>query len=73
VIPGKSDVPPSDCARRRTRELARPANAYIHQPWGAGDRILAAAGVRLGETYTAPIVDDAKARQRAPAAYETAK
>jgi deoxyribodipyrimidine photo-lyase len=37
----------------------------IHAPWTATSIELAAAGVRLGQTYPAPIVDHAAARSRA--------
>ena len=45
----------------------------IHAPWEAGPLDLAAADVVLGDTYPEPIVDHADARQRAIAAYETAR
>jgi deoxyribodipyrimidine photo-lyase len=41
----------------------------IHQPWTATSAQLSAAGARLGETYPLPIVDHARARQAALAAY----
>jgi deoxyribodipyrimidine photo-lyase len=71
VLQGEKFDPDGDYVRRWTPELARLPNAYIHQPWRAGERILAAAGVRVSETYPAPIVDLAEARHRAMAAYET--
>lgn len=62
-----------DYVRCWTLELARLPNACIHQPWRAGERVPAAAGVRLGETCPTPIMDHAEARRRAAAAYETTK
>ncbi|MDW8468935.1 MAG: FAD-binding domain-containing protein [Burkholderiales bacterium] len=42
---------------------------HIHAPWEAPQAALAAAGVRLGETYPLPIVELARARAEALAAY----
>ena len=55
--------------RRWVPELAKLADDFIHQPWAAGEDDLAKAGVRLGKTYPAPIVDHAEARARALAAF----
>ena len=54
--------------RRFVPELARLPNAFIHRPWEAPAPVLRGAGVRLGETYPAPLVDHAEARARALAA-----
>lgn len=50
--------------RRFVPELAGLPDDAIHAPSQANASILAAAGVRLGETYPPPIVDHAQARQR---------
>ena len=55
--------------RRWLPELAALPDAAIHAPWEAAPTTLAAAGVRLGETYPLPLVDHAEARARALAAY----
>ena len=54
--------------RRFVPELARLPDAFIHRPWEAPAPVLQEAGVRLGETYPAPLVDHAQARARALAA-----
>jgi deoxyribodipyrimidine photo-lyase len=48
-------------------------NREIHAPWTASATTLAQAGVRLGETYPAPLVDLAQSRAEALAAYEHIK
>jgi deoxyribodipyrimidine photo-lyase len=59
--------------RRFVPELAGLGPEHIHAPWSAPPAALAKAGVRLGQTYPAPIVDHGKARARALAAYEIVK
>lgn len=56
--------------RRWIPELARLPDMFIHRPAAAPAEVLAAAGVRMGETYPRPIVDHGLARRRAMAAYE---
>ena len=54
-------------------ELARLPDEWLHRPWLAPAAVLAAAGVRLGTTYPAPIVDLKLSRERALEAYARAK
>lgn len=46
---------------------------YVFQPADAPDEVLQAAGVKIGITYPAPIVDHPAARVRALAAYDVCK
>ncbi|MBK1695083.1 deoxyribodipyrimidine photolyase [Chromatium weissei] len=62
-----------DYIRRWCPELARLPNAYLHQPWTAPASLLAAAGIRLGNDYPAPIIDLAASRQQALATWEQIK
>ena len=43
----------------------------MHEPWRAPEAVLAGAGVRIGRTYPAPVVDLAGGRARALAAFAT--
>jgi deoxyribodipyrimidine photo-lyase len=69
VLQGAKYDPDGDYVRRWVPEIAALPNAFIHKPWDAGEEILRSAGVRLGSTYPAPIVDHAVARERALGAY----
>jgi len=59
--------------RRWVPELAGLPDKFLFKPWEAPPLVLSQAGVTLGETYPAPIVDHPSARQRALDAYETVK
>ena len=50
--------------RRYLPQLAKLPGTSIHAPWTAAPLELEAAGVRLGDSYPAPIVDHAEARER---------
>lgn len=55
--------------RRWVPEIAKLSNKLIHQPWEATPMELAAADIKLGDTYPEPIVDHKQGRERALAAY----
>ena len=65
ILQGEKFDPDGDYVRHWVPELARLPAKLIHKPWTARAEQLAAAGVRLGQTYPRPIVDHHKARLRA--------
>jgi deoxyribodipyrimidine photo-lyase len=69
VLQGEKFDPEGEYVRRYVPELAKLDARYIHRPWEAPAEVLKAAGITLGKTYPKPIVDHAKARERALAAY----
>jgi deoxyribodipyrimidine photo-lyase len=71
MVQGERFDPEGDYVRAHVPELARVPKKFIHTPWLAPAEILAAAGVKLGATYPAPIVEHAAARDRALAAFST--
>ncbi len=73
VLQGEKFDPKGAYVRRWVPEIAALPDADLHKPWQASPEVLAAAGIELGVTYPAPIVDHSAARARALAAYETIK
>ncbi|PSC05822.1 deoxyribodipyrimidine photolyase [Alsobacter soli] len=65
ILQGERFDPEGAYVRRFVPELARVPAAFVHKPWAARADVLAQAGVTLGETYPAPIVDHEGARSRA--------
>jgi deoxyribodipyrimidine photo-lyase len=59
--------------RKWVPEIARLPDRWLHAPWTAPPLVLDQAGVRLGRTYPAPIVDHDFARARALEAYAVVK
>ena len=70
VLQGEKFDPNGRYVRQWLPELAKLPDAVIHQPWKAMPNQLAAAGLKLGRSYPFPVVDHAKARQLALAAYQ---
>jgi len=71
IVQGERFDPEGDYVRAYVPELARVPKKFIHTPWLAPAEILKAAGVTIGATYPAPIVEHAVARDRALAAFST--
>ncbi len=69
VAQGERWDPEGAYVRRWVPELERLPARWVHQPWAAPEAVLREAGVRIGDSYPAPMVDLATARTRALAAY----
>jgi deoxyribodipyrimidine photo-lyase len=69
VLQGEKFDPEGQYVRRWVPELAGLDARWIHAPWKAPAAVLAAAALRLGRDYPAPIVDHGFARARALAAF----
>ncbi|MCC4246394.1 cryptochrome/photolyase family protein [Stappia indica] len=70
---GEKFDPDGTYVRRWVPELADMPASHIYKPHEAPREMLEKAGVRLGDTYPRPMVEHAKARQRALDAFQTIK
>lgn len=73
VLQGEKFDPEGAYTRRWLPELARLPAKYLHRPWEAPSEIRRAAGIGLDSVYARPIIDLARSRDRALAAYERIK
>lgn len=71
VLQGEKFDPTGDYIRRWVPELARVPLPYLHRPWTMPESVQQAAGCRIGQDYPAPLVDHARARERALAVYKS--
>ena len=71
ITQGEKFDPDGTYVRRWVPELARLPASVIHRPWEATPLERETAGVALGDTYPAPIVDHREGRERALAAWRT--
>jgi len=73
ILQGEKFDPDGAYVRNWIPELAGLPNEFIQKPWTASPIELAAAGIELGKTYPASIVDHQEARERALRAFQTLK
>ena len=73
IAQGERFDPDGAYVRRWVPEIAALPDRWVHRPWMAPPDRLAGCGIVLGETYPAPIVDHAAARERALAALNRAE
>lgn len=73
MLQGEKFDPAGAYVRKWLPELAKLDAKWLHQPWKAPKESLRQAGVELGRTYPAPMVDHAEARAAALAAFDRFK
>jgi deoxyribodipyrimidine photo-lyase len=73
VTQGKKFDPEGRYVRKWLPVLKRVPAMFIHEPWKMPDDVQRDSGCRIGRNYPKPIVDHAWARERALAAYRTAR
>ncbi|MCW5746812.1 MAG: deoxyribodipyrimidine photo-lyase [Alphaproteobacteria bacterium] len=71
VLQGERFDPTGAYVRTYVPELAALPDGVLHKPWTADAATLSRAGIALGDSYPAPIVDLAASRARALAAFAT--
>ncbi|XOV87920.1 MAG: cryptochrome/photolyase family protein [Pseudomonadota bacterium] len=73
VTQGQKFDPTGDYTRRFVPELSALSQKYLHCPWDAPETELAAAGIKLGDTYPLPMVDLKASRESALQAFSSIK
>ncbi|MDB5566994.1 MAG: deoxyribodipyrimidine photolyase [Tardiphaga sp.] len=73
ILQGEKFDPDGFYVRRWVPELKDMPSRLIHQPWNASPLELGSAGVTLGESYPAPIIEHKVGRERALKAYATTR
>jgi deoxyribodipyrimidine photo-lyase len=73
ILQGEKFDPDGVYVRRWVPELKEMPSKLIHQPWIASPLELTRAGVTLGKSYPAPIIDHKVGRERALKAYATTR
>jgi deoxyribodipyrimidine photo-lyase len=73
IAQGEKFDPDGAYVKKWLPELNGLPDQFVHQPWVAPADALEQAGVKIGSTYPAPIVDHKTARARALMAYERMK
>ncbi len=69
VLQAERFDPKGAYVRRWVPELAGLADSVLHAPWQASPAELGAAGIELGRSYPAPMIEHGFARERALAAF----
>ena len=73
ILQGERFDPDGTYVKQWVPELENLSPSFIHKPWESDQKTLVQAGVQLGKTYPAPLVNHEKARIFALQAYEVMK
>jgi deoxyribodipyrimidine photo-lyase len=73
VLQGKKHDPAGAYVRRWVPELAGVPDRYVHAPWEMPEALQHRAGCVVGRDYAAPLVEHARARERALQVFRRAR
>ena len=73
VLQGEKFDPEGNYVRHYVPELAKLPDRYVHRPWEAPATFLRESRLELGKDYPLPMVEHAKARDRAMEAYRATR